>query len=44
MLKRRSQVRPGTFKVIGKKGSLYQVIDENNNEMLVPRYKLDPIS
>ena len=40
MLKRRSQVRPGKFRIVGEKGSLYQVADENNKIHMIPRYKI----
>ena len=45
-LKRRSVIRPGEFKVIGKKNGLYEVegkLNGENKTQLLPRYLLDPI-
>ena len=46
-LKRRSVIRPGEFKVIGKKNGLYEVEGKLNGvsgkPQLLPRYLLDPI-
>ena len=40
MLKRRSQVQPYKYKVIGKQGSLYKLQYLNSKPILVPRYKI----
>ncbi len=45
-MKRRSVIRPGEFKVIGKKNGLYEVegkLNGENETQLLPRYLLDPI-
>ena len=46
-MKRRSVIRPGEFKVIGKKNGLYEVEGKLNGvsgePQLLPRYLLDPI-
>jgi len=45
-LKRRSIIRPGTFKVIGKNNGLYEVVGRlngKNTTQLLPRYMLAPI-
>ena len=45
-MKRRSVIRPGEFKVIGKKNGLYEVegkLNGKNTTQLLPRYLLDPI-
>ena len=44
-VKRRSEIQPGMFTVIGKKGSLFvvQSIDNPKNIQLVPRWKIKPV-
>lgn len=45
-LKRRSVIRPGEFKVIGKENGLFKVegkLNGKNRIQLLPRYLLDPI-
>lgn len=40
MMKRRRVVQPGEHFVVGYENGLYRVRDSNNNEQLVPRYRL----
>ena len=44
-VKRRSEIQPGIFSIIGKIGSLFvvQSIENSKNIQLVPRFKLKPI-
>lgn len=45
-MKRRSVIRPGTFKVIGKKNGLYEVegrLNGKNRTQLLPRYLIEPV-
>ena len=41
MMKRRTNVQPGKYKVIGFANGLYRVVDEKNNIQSIPRFKLD---
>ena len=46
MMKRRSIIQPGEFKVIGKENGLFKVegkLNGKNRIQLLPRYLLDPI-
>lgn len=40
MMKRRTNVQPGKYKVIGFANGLYRVVDEKNNIQSIPRFKL----
>jgi len=38
MAKRRNEFEPGKFKVVGRKGPLFEIIDENSQKQNEPRY------
>ena len=41
LMKRRSNVQPGKYKVIGFTNGLFKVVDQKNNTQLIPRWKID---
>ena len=41
MMKRRSNVQPGNYRVIGFKNGLYEVKGQKNVRLFIPRWKID---
>ena len=41
MMKRRSNVQPGKYRVVGFKNGLYEVTDQKNMRQFIPRWKID---